>query len=49
MGYKKIKQLIVKIDASYDEAQLRETLQDILFICEENINEPSTSDETENR
>lgn len=37
MGYKKIKELIVKVDASYDEPQLREILQQIYFICEENI------------
>lgn len=37
MGYEKIKELIVKTDPSYDEPKLREILQQIYFICEENI------------
>ena len=49
MGYEKIKELISDINAYHNEAQLRELLQQIYFICEENINEPSNSDQTENR
>lgn len=37
MGYKKIKELISDIDAYHNEAELREILQEILIICEENI------------
>lgn len=37
MGYKKIKELISDIDAYHSEAKLREILQQIYFICEENI------------
>lgn len=49
-GYQKIKDLISDIDEFRNEAELRETLQEILFICEDNLkNEPSTSDQTENR
>lgn len=48
MGYQKIKDLISDIDEFHNEAELREILQQILFICEENLkNEPSTSVETE--
>ena len=40
-GYKKIKDLISDIDEFHNEAELREILQEILFICEDNIkNEP---------
>jgi len=50
MGYEKIKGIISDIDEYHNEAELREILQEILFICEENIKkEPSTSDQTENR
>lgn len=50
MGYEKIKELISDIDAYHNEAELREILQQIYFICEENTkNEPSNSDQTENR
>ncbi len=50
MGYEKIKELISDIDEYHNEAELREILQQILFICEDNIKkEPSTSDQTENR
>lgn len=50
MGYEKIKELISDIDQYHNEAELREILQEILFICEENTKkEPSTSDQTENR
>ena len=49
-GYKKIKNIILDIDQYYKEAELREILQQILFICEDNIEkEPSNSDQTENR
>ena len=48
MGYQKIKDLISDIDEFHNEAELREILQQILFICEDNLKkEPSTSDQTE--
>lgn len=48
MGYQQIKELISDIDEFHNEAELREILQQILFICEDNLkNEPSTSDQTE--
>ena len=48
-GYQKIKDLISDIDEFHNEAKLREILQEILFICDENINkkEPSISHQTE--
>ncbi len=47
MGYQEIKNLISDIDEFYTEAELREILQQILFICEYNLkNEPSISDQT---
>lgn len=47
MGYQEIKNLISDIDEFHNEAELREILQQILFICEDNLkNEPSTSDQT---
>lgn len=47
-GYKKIKDLISDIDEFHNEAELREILQEILFICEDNIkNEPSTDSQIE--
>lgn len=48
-GYQKIKDLISDIDEFHNEAELREILQEILFICDENINkkEPSISHQTE--
>ena len=50
MGYQEIKDLISDIDEFYNEAELRENLQQILFICENNIKkESSISDQTENR
>ena len=49
MGYEKIKELISDIDEFHNEAELRETLQQILFICEDNIEKLSTSDQTVNR
>ena len=50
MGYQKIKDLISDVDEFHREPKLREILQQILFICEENLkNEPSNSDQTENR
>ena len=50
MGYQQIKDLISDIDEFHNEAELREILQQILFICEDNLkNEPSTSDQTKNR
>lgn len=49
MGYQKIKNLISDIDEFHNEAELREILQQILFICDENINikEPSTDSQIE--
>ena len=48
MGYEKIKELISDIDEFHNEAELREILQQILFICDNNLkNETSTSDQTE--
>lgn len=50
MGYEKIKELISDIDQYHNEAELREILQQILFICEDNLKkEPSNSDQTANR
>lgn len=47
-GYKIIKDLISDIDEFHNEAELREILQEILFICEDNIkNEPSTDSQIE--
>lgn len=46
MGYEKIKELISDIDEFHNEAELREIIQQILFICEDNIKELSTSDQT---
>ena len=37
MGYQKIKALISDIDEFHNEAELREILQQILFICEEEL------------
>lgn len=36
-GYQKIKDIISDIDEFYNEAELRESLQEILFICEDNL------------
>lgn len=49
MGYQKIKDLISDIDEFHNEAELREILQEILFICNDNINkkEPSIRNQTE--
>lgn len=50
MGYQQIKDLISDVDEFHNEAELRKILQQILFISEDNLkNEPSTSDQTENR
>ncbi|MCI8655455.1 MAG: hypothetical protein HFJ48_06290 [Clostridia bacterium] len=49
MGYEKIKELIADVDEFHREHELREKLQQILFICEENLKEPSTSDQAKNR
>lgn len=38
-GYKEIKELISDIDEFHNEAELREILQEILFICEDNLKE----------
>lgn len=46
MGYEKIKELISDIDEFYNEAELREVLQEILFICEEEI-KPTTIENVE--
>ena len=48
MGYEKIKELISDIDEYHNEAELREILQQILFICEDNLKkEPSTDNQIE--
>lgn len=36
-GYQKIKDLISDIDEFHNEAELREILQQILFICEDEL------------
>ena len=36
-GYEQIKDLISDIDEFHNEAELRESLQEILFICEDNL------------
>ncbi len=49
-GYEEIQALILDIDKYHNEAELREILQQILFICEDNIktkNEPSTDSKIE--
>ena len=47
-GYQEIKDLISDIDEFHNEAELREILQQILFICEDNIkNEPSIDSQIE--
>ena len=48
-GYQDIKDLISDIDEFHNEAELREILQQILFICEDNLKkEPSTDNQIEN-
>lgn len=48
MGYQEIKDMILDIDEFHNEAELREIMQQILFICDKNIKEePSISDQTE--
>ena len=37
MGYQQIKELILDIDEFHNEAELREILQQILFICEDEL------------
>ena len=50
MGYQQIKDLISDIDEFHNEAELREVLQQILFICEDNLkNELPISNQTKNR
>lgn len=47
-GYQEIKDLISDIDEFHNEAELRKILQEILFICEDNIkNEPSIDSQIE--
>lgn len=47
-GYQEIKNLISDIDEFHNEAELREILQQILFICEDKLkNEPSTDNQIE--
>lgn len=49
-GYQEIKDLISDIDEFHNETELREILQQILFICEDNIktkDEPSTDSKIE--
>lgn len=47
-GYQEIKDLISDIDEFHNEAELREILQQILFICEDKLkNEPSTDKQIE--
>lgn len=48
-GYQEIKGLISDIDEFHNETELREMLEEILFICENNLKkESSNSDQTEN-
>ena len=44
MGYEKIKGIISDIDEFHNEAELREILQQILFICEDNIKKELSTD-----
>lgn len=47
-GYQEIKDLISDIDEFHNEAELREILQQILFICEDKLkNESSTDNQIE--
>lgn len=47
-GYQEIKDLISDIDEFHNEVELREILQQILFICEDKLkNEPSTDNQIE--
>lgn len=47
-GYQEIKNLISDIDEFHNEAELREILQQILFICENKLKkEPSTDNQIE--
>lgn len=36
-GYEQIKDIILHIDEFHKEADLREALQEILFVCEDNL------------
>ena len=47
-GYQEIKDLISDIDEFHNETELREILQQILFICEDKLkNESSTDNQIE--
>lgn len=49
-GYQEIKDIISHIDEFHKEPELREALQEILFICENKLKqELSSSAQTENR
>lgn len=48
-GYQKIKDLISDIDEFHNEAELREILQQILFICEDNIKKELPTTNQSNR
>lgn len=43
-GYQEIKDLISDIDEFHNEAELREILQQILFICEDKLKNGSSTD-----
>lgn len=49
MGYEEIKNLITDIDESYNNAELREVLQQIFFICEDNIEKELSNHNKTNR
>ncbi len=48
-GYQEIKDLISGIDEFHNEAELREILQQILFICEDNIKKELPTTNQSNR
>ena len=48
-GYQEIKDLISDIDEFHNEAELREILQQILFICEDNIKKELPTTNQSNR
>ncbi len=43
-GYEQIKDIISHIDEFHHEAELRESLQEIVFICEDYIKRESSTD-----
>lgn len=48
-GYKEIKDIISHIDEFYNEYDLRESLQEILFVCEANLNKANEEDKLKNK